>query len=58
MEYMLLFNQPARELERTHDDPAAAPYWESWRTYMNAIADAGVVKSGRSSAATQRLAAR
>lgn len=46
MEYMLLFNQPARELERTHDDLASADYWESWRAYMSAIYGAGVVTSG------------
>ena len=46
MEYLLLFNQPARELERTHDDLASADYWESWRVYMSAIYAAGVVTSG------------
>ncbi len=46
MQYMLLFHQPAGELERTPDDPASADYWESWRAYMSAIYDAGVVTSG------------
>jgi len=46
MKYMLLFNQPADELERKRDDPASATYWESWRGYMNAIYAAGIVESG------------
>ena len=46
MEYMILFNQPPRELERKRDDPASAAYWESWRAYMSAIYAAGVVKGG------------
>ncbi|MEM9488058.1 MAG: YciI family protein [Myxococcota bacterium] len=46
MEYMLLFNQPATELERKREDPASSDYWESWRAYMNAIYAAGIVKSG------------
>jgi hypothetical protein len=46
MQYMLLFHQPATELERTPDDPASADYWEAWRAYMNAIYDAGVVTGG------------
>ena len=47
MEYMLLFHQPATELERTQDDPASADYWESWRAYMSAIYSAGIVTSGQ-----------
>jgi len=47
MQYMLLFHQPATELERTLDDPASADYWESWRAYMNAIYSAGIVTSGQ-----------
>jgi hypothetical protein len=46
MEYLLLFHQPPRELEREVGDPESAPYWESWRAYMGAIYAAGVVKSG------------
>jgi len=46
MEYMILFNQEASDLERTREDPASADYWESWRAYMSAIYSAGVVKSG------------
>jgi hypothetical protein len=46
MQYMLLFHQPAEELERTLEDPASADYWESWRAYMTAIYSAGVVTSG------------
>ena len=46
MQYMLLFHQPATELERTLDDPASADYWESWRAYMSAIYSAGIVTSG------------
>lgn len=46
MEYMILFNQPAQELERKREDPASADYWESWRAYMSAIYAAGIVKSG------------
>ncbi len=46
MEYMLLFNQPAHELERRRDDPESSDYWESWRAYMSAIYAAGIVKSG------------
>lgn len=46
MEYMILFNQPAQELERTREDPASADYWESWRAYLGAIYAAGIVKSG------------
>jgi hypothetical protein len=46
MQYMLLFHQPADELERSPDDPASADYWESWRAYMSAIYDAGVVTGG------------
>ncbi len=46
MEYMILFNQPAAELERKRNDPAASPYWESWRAYMSAVYAAGIVKSG------------
>jgi hypothetical protein len=46
MQYMLLFHQPATELERTLDDPASADYWESWRAYMGAIYGAGVVTGG------------
>lgn len=62
MDYMLLFNQPAQELERKQDDPASADYWESWRAYMSAIYAAGIVKSGNSlhppySATTVRLRA-
>ena len=47
MEYMLLFHQPATEVERTQDDPASADYWESWRAYMGAIYSAGIVTSGQ-----------
>jgi hypothetical protein len=46
MQYMILFNQPATELERTRHDPASAPYWESWRAYMGAIYEAGIVRGG------------
>lgn len=46
MEYMILFNSPAADLERTHADPESSDYWESWRAYMKAIYAAGVVKSG------------
>ncbi len=46
MQYMLLFHQPADELERTPDDPASADYWETWRAYMGAIYEAGVVTGG------------
>ena len=46
MQYMLLFHQPATELERTLDDSASADYWESWRAYMSAIYSAGIVTSG------------
>lgn len=46
MEYMMLFNQPASELERTQDDPASADYWESWRAYMVALHAAKVIKGG------------
>ena len=46
MEYMLLFHQPATELERTLDDSASADYWESWYAYMGAIYSAGIVTSG------------
>ena len=46
MQYMLLFHQPATELERTLDDPASADYWESWYAYMSTIYDAGIVTSG------------
>jgi hypothetical protein len=47
MQYMLLFHQPATELERTPDDPDSADYWESWRAYMGAIYSAGIVTSGQ-----------
>lgn len=47
MQYMLLFHQPATEVERTLDDPASADYWESWRAYMGAIYSAGIVTSGQ-----------
>jgi hypothetical protein len=46
MQYMLLFHQPADELERSPDDPASAEYWETWRAYMSAIYGAGVVTGG------------
>lgn len=46
MDFMLLFNTPAEDLEREESDPAAAGYWESWRAYMNAIYGSGIVKSG------------
>jgi hypothetical protein len=46
MQYMLLFHQPADELERTPDDPASADYWETWRAYMSAIYGAGIVTGG------------
>jgi hypothetical protein len=46
MQYMLLFHQPATELERTQDDPASADYWESWYAYMGALYSAGIVTSG------------
>jgi len=60
MEFMILFNQPASELDRSPGDPASAPYWESWRAYMNAIYASGVVKSGNAlqppaTAATVRI---
>jgi hypothetical protein len=47
MQYMLLFHQPATELERPFDDSASADYWESWRAYMDAIYSAGIVTSGQ-----------
>jgi len=43
---MLLFHQPATEVERTLDDPASADYWKSWRAYMGDIYSAGIVTSG------------
>jgi hypothetical protein len=46
MDFMLMFNSPAQDLEREKNDPASAAYWESWRAYMNAIYGAGIVKSG------------
>jgi hypothetical protein len=46
MEYMLMFNSGAEDLERKQDDPASGAYWESWRAYMSAIYAAGIVKSG------------
>jgi len=46
MQYMLLFHQPATELERTLDDPASADYWESWYAYMSTIYSASIVTSG------------
>lgn len=47
MEYMLMFNSPAADLERTEADPASAPYWESWRAYMSSLYAAGIVRSGQ-----------
>lgn len=46
MQYMILFNQEAKELERGRDDPSSADYWEAWRAYMTDIYAAGIVKSG------------
>jgi hypothetical protein len=46
MEYMLLFNQPASELERRRDDPSSVEYWEAWRAYMQTIYAAGIVRAG------------
>ncbi len=46
MEYMIMFNQPAAELERTPDDAESAGYWESWRAYMSDVYAAGIVRAG------------
>lgn len=46
MEYLLLFNSPAEDLDRKRDDPESSGFWEAWRAYMGAIYAAGVVKSG------------
>ncbi len=46
MQFVLMFNSPASDLERRPDDPASADHWESWRAYMGAIYAAGVVKGG------------
>ncbi len=46
MQYLLMFNSPASDLERKPEDPDSADYWESWRLYMKEIYSAGVVKSG------------
>ena len=51
MQYMIMFNQPAEEHEREENDPASAPFWDSWREYMGAIYAAGIVKSGYALAA-------
>ncbi len=45
MQYMLLFHQPATEVERTLDDPASADYWEAWYDYRSAIYSACIVTS-------------
>jgi hypothetical protein len=60
MEYMLLFNSPAADLQRTPEDPPSAQYWESWRAFMGVIYASGVVKSGHAlhgptTATTMRL---
>ena len=37
MQYLLMFNSPASDLERKPEDPDSADYWESWRLYMKEI---------------------
>jgi hypothetical protein len=46
MEFMLMFNSPASDLERSAEDPESRDYWESWRLYMKDVYSAGIVKSG------------
>jgi hypothetical protein len=46
MQYLLMFNSPASDLEREPNDAASADYWESWRAYMGAVYAAGIVRSG------------
>jgi hypothetical protein len=46
MKYMLSFNSPEEFLDRDLSDPHWADYRESWRSYMEAIYAAGIVRSG------------
>lgn len=46
MEYLLLFVQPERELDRDQDDPASEEYWSSWRAYMSDLYASGIVRGG------------
>lgn len=46
MQYLLLFNSPAEDLEREQDDPDSQTYWESWRLYIGACHAAGIVRGG------------
>ncbi len=46
MEYMLMFYEPARQFEQRKDRVESQPYWAAWMAYVQAMHQAGVVKSG------------
>ncbi len=46
MKYMLCFNSPPEFLERDLTEAKWSEYRETWRSYMNAISAAGIVKGG------------
>lgn len=46
MQYMLIFTEPSDAFAR-RDNPADAPaYWGAWTSYMDAIAQAGIMVNG------------
>ncbi len=46
MEYMLIFHETDADVAE-RDNPAKAPaYWGAWNKYVQAIQEAGIVKSG------------
>jgi hypothetical protein len=47
MEFVLIFNQPAEEIERHEDPVTGPPALEPWRAYMGALHAAGVMRGGK-----------
>lgn len=46
MEYMIVFHETAADIAE-RENPAKAPaYWGAWNSYVQAIQQAGIVKSG------------
>lgn len=46
MEFMLMFHEPAANLEVRNDPVHSPAYWGAWMQYVGALQGSGVVKAG------------
>ncbi|MBX9749953.1 MAG: YciI family protein [Roseococcus sp.] len=46
MQYVMLFAEPASEIERRNNPAQASAYWGAWSGYVSALREAGVMTGG------------